>query len=72
MQRYNKAIAALVLGLLTVFFQVYGERLGLDSDWPGTMTALLTPIIVYLIPNIPSPEDCAKVETTIHKTGDLK
>lgn len=51
MERYNKAIAALVGSIATILFAAYGEQLGLPPTWPETITAAVTPLIVYLIPN---------------------
>lgn len=51
---YNKAIVAGIGMLVTILFNLYGERLGLPADWPETMTAVLTPLLVALIPNKPA------------------
>lgn len=51
MGTYNKAIAAIVMAIATMVADRYGTAWGLPLDWPVTVTAVLTPILVWLIPN---------------------
>jgi predicted Na+-dependent transporter len=51
MQRYNKAVAALLTPLLT--WLVLQVGLEVDKDTVAAIVVALTPIIVGLIPNKP-------------------
>lgn len=51
MSKYSKAIVAVVGVGATLFFDAYGQQIGLPADWPETVTAMLTPVAVWLFPN---------------------
>ncbi len=51
MQRYNKAIVAVVGLIATAIFNQWGTDLGLPPGWPETFTMTVTPLAVLLIPN---------------------
>lgn len=51
MAQYNKFIIAIVGAVATMIFDRYGMAWGLPADWPQTVTAVVTPILVYVIPN---------------------
>ena len=50
-QRYNKAIVAVVGVGLTLIYDSYGAQMGLPADWPQIVLGALTPILVYAWPN---------------------
>ncbi len=43
-------IAVIGMGA-TLVFDKYGVAWGLPADWPETVTAILTPVAVYFMPN---------------------
>lgn len=50
----NKAVVALVMAVLVVIDQAWGISLGpVSEEWVTVILAILTPIIVYLVPNRP-------------------
>lgn len=51
MARYNKFLIAIVGAAATLIFDQYGVAWGLPPDWPETVMAVLTPVLVYAIPN---------------------
>ena len=55
----DKALAALVMGLLSILNLVFGWNIGLAPETVSAVIAALTPLIVYLVPNkkpaTPSP-----------------
>lgn len=51
MNKYNKAIVAVIGAAATLAFDSFGQAWGLPPDWPETVTAVLTPIAVYFLPN---------------------
>ena len=51
MQKYNKAIVAVVGVALTLFYDSYGAQLGLPTDWPKIALGIVTPIAVWAFPN---------------------
>jgi hypothetical protein len=55
MGRYNKFIVAGVGAALGLFFEAFGVSLGLESDWVSNATMVLTPILVYFVPNEQPP-----------------
>lgn len=48
---HNKAIAAAVMSLLALMEEFIGRNFGINEEWVITTIAILTPIIVWLIPN---------------------
>ena len=51
----DKALAALVMGILSILNLLFGIDLGLSPETVSTIIAALTPLIVYLIPNKQKP-----------------
>ena len=51
MAKFNKFIIAVIGAAATLIFDQYGVDWGLPPDWPETVTAVLTPILVYFVPN---------------------
>ena len=50
---YNKAIVALIMGIIGILNLIWPGKIGLDE---GTVTAIvagLTPLLVFIIPNKP-------------------
>lgn len=47
----DKALVALVMGILSILNLVFGVNLGLDPATVSTVIAALTPFLVYFIPN---------------------
>ena len=47
----DKALAALVMGVLSILNLLFGIDLGLSPETVSAIIAALTPLIVYLIPN---------------------
>lgn len=47
----DKALVALVMGLLSILNLMYGIDLGVSPETISTIIAALTPILVWLIPN---------------------
>lgn len=55
MGKYNKAVVAVVGAGLALFFDTFGAGLGLPSDWVANTMMVITPILVYVVPNDPAP-----------------
>lgn len=51
MGKYNKFIVAGVGAALGLFFDTFGVTLGLESDWVSNAMMVLTPVLVYFVPN---------------------
>ena len=47
----DKALAALVMGVLSILNLLFGIDLGLSPETVSAIIAALTPLIVYLIPD---------------------
>lgn len=47
----NKAIAAAIMSLLTLLELYFGFKSGITEEWLLALIAILTPIIVWIIPN---------------------
>lgn len=54
---YRKGIVALTGGVLTAVAAIWGDSLGLPDNWPETALAVVTPLLVYLVPNDPQRWD---------------
>ena len=55
MGEFNKAIVAVVMGLLIIVEQIWGFHVAGVSEATVTMIlAVLTPILVFLVPNWPA------------------
>lgn len=67
MQQYNKAIIALLAPALVAVGARYG--LNLSADEAAILAALLTGIMVYLVPNKPAPQGTTYIPPvpTIHR-----
>jgi hypothetical protein len=50
--QFDKAIVALIMSGVQVA-NVFGYNFGMDQTTVGTIVAVLTPILVHLIPNLP-------------------
>lgn len=48
---YNKAVVALIMALLVVAELHFGVTLGVTEDFVISLLALLSPILVWLVPN---------------------
>lgn len=48
---FDKALVAVVMGLLSIGSIVFGWDFGIDEKVVGGIIAALTPILVYLWPN---------------------
>ena len=51
MQKYNKAIVALVMALIGVANTFFNTSIAITPETVNTVVALLTPLLVYWIPN---------------------
>jgi hypothetical protein len=47
----DKALAALVMGAASIIDLAYGPFFGVNEETLAGVIAILTPIVVYLIPN---------------------
>lgn len=47
----DKALIALVMGILSILNLVFGFNLGIDPAVVSSIIAALTPVLVYYIPN---------------------
>jgi hypothetical protein len=55
MAEFNKAIVALVMAVLVIADQLWGISLGAITEESVTIVlAILTPILVWLVPNWPA------------------
>jgi hypothetical protein len=48
---FDKAIAALIMGLIYIANTFFGFNFGLTEDAVTAIVAALTPILVWLVPN---------------------
>lgn len=48
---FDKALIAVIMGALYILNSVFGINLGFTEAQVGTVIGVLTPILVYLIPN---------------------
>ena len=54
MQEFNKAVVALVMAILVIIDQLWGISFGAVTEEAVTIVlAILTPVLVWLIPNHP-------------------
>lgn len=51
MSAFNKAIVAVVMAVLTLVEVWGGWHFGISEDWVVSLLAILTPILVWLVPN---------------------
>ena len=54
MGEFSKAIVALIMAILIILEQIYGWEItgsGITEEWITNVLAILTPILVWLIPN---------------------
>lgn len=51
MQAYNKAIVAAIMGVIGLANVFLGWSFGFTEEQVTSVVAILTPILVYLIPN---------------------
>lgn len=57
----NKAVVALVMAVLVVIDQAWGISLGpISEEWVTVLLAILTPVLVWLIPNHPAEHPLAR------------
>jgi hypothetical protein len=47
----DKALTAVVMGLLSILSLVFGVNLGIEPATVSIIISALTPVLVYLIPN---------------------
>ena len=58
---FNKAIVALVMAILVIIEQLWGFHIaGISEQWLTMLLAILTPILVWLVPNHPAARTAAK------------
>lgn len=50
----DKALVAAIMAVLTVAEQVWGFSLGLTEEWWTMLIAVVSPILVWFIPNRPA------------------
>lgn len=48
---YNKAIVAVIMSVIALIEEFYGKQLGISEEWVLTTIAILTPVLVWLVPN---------------------
>jgi uncharacterized membrane protein YhfC len=48
---YNKAIVALVMALIGIANTFFGQNITTSPETVNTVVALLTPLLVYIVPN---------------------
>ena len=51
MNNYNKAWVALIMAIIIVVEDVTGWGSGITEEWVIATLAILTPILVWLVPN---------------------
>lgn len=51
--QFNKAIVALIMAIIMIVQNRFHISLGIDEATLTSILAVLTPILVYFIPNIP-------------------
>ena len=51
MNKFNKAIVAVVMGVLYLLGTFFDIQVGLTEDQLGAVLAVCTPILVYFVPN---------------------
>lgn len=52
MSEFNKAIVALVMAIFVIIDQLWGISFpGVTEEWITIVLALLTPVLVWLVPN---------------------
>lgn len=47
----NKALVAAIMSVITLAELYFGFRSGITEEWLLALIAILTPIIVWLVPN---------------------
>ena len=47
----DKALVALIMGILYIVNSIWGINIGVSEQTITTIIGILTPIIVYLVPN---------------------
>jgi hypothetical protein len=47
----DKALVALIMGILYILNTFAGINIGLSAETVGSIIGILTPILVYLVPN---------------------
>ena len=47
----DKAIVAVVMGVIVILNTLFHENIGVSQEAVNTVVALLTPVLIYLIPN---------------------
>lgn len=50
-QTHNKAWVALVMAALGILEQVFGYTLGVSEQWVTMVLFILSPLLVWLVPN---------------------
>lgn len=50
---YNKAWVAAIMAALTLIELSWGIHFGISEEWVVSTLAILTPILVWLVPNRP-------------------
>lgn len=56
MSQYNKAIVALVMALIGIANTFFNAGVNISPETVNTVVALLTPLLVYIVPNKPKAE----------------
>jgi peptidoglycan/LPS O-acetylase OafA/YrhL len=56
MQQYSKAIVALIMALIGIANTFFNAGVNVSPETVNTVVALLTPLLVYIVPNKPKAE----------------
>lgn len=48
---YNKAWVAFIMSVLTILEVTWGIHFGISEEWMVATLAIITPILVWLVPN---------------------
>ena len=59
MGQFNKAIVALIMAVVVIVQRIWHVDLGLDEDTVTLIVTGLTPVLVYLVPNLPGTSTVA-------------
>jgi len=52
---FDKALAAIVMGVIYLLNSVFGLNLGISADTVNTIIVAVTPLLVWLLPNKSTP-----------------
>ena len=52
---FDKAIVALIMAVIQIIEITYGRDLGITEQWVTDLLLILSPILVWITPNMPEP-----------------